>query len=279
MAEKNKVNLNDRILCPHTGKEISGFQGTVIIDPIFNEASRRYSYYNVEFISEGDADEAISNFTDRNEAEVEEFYPIIKVCIESPFSGKKCETLLLRDEDPTEFKNKNRSSSFGQVDEIYESLEFNNSANIPFYELSLPETGGKYRGFMKINFQDIETYVDLLEDVERKAFEDYDYNESPAECLENDYFCFGVTKRSLSTTDELDAYVDDLGYLFETKGSILELFDRYFINGFSLDDDVLDCFDFGLDGSAISMKNLLTKLINENKTFSEKGREMLKKYE
>ena len=67
--------------------------------------------------------------------------------------------------------------------------------------------------------------------------------------------------------------------MFETKGSIVELFDRYFKNGFSLDDDVLDCFDFGLNGSAISMKDLLTKLINEDKLFSEKGREILKKYE
>ena len=102
--------------------------------------------------------------------------------------------MILRDEDPTEFKNKNRPSRFDQVDDISDFLGYY-SANIPFYELCPPETGGKYRGYMKINFQDIKTYADLLEEVERDAFESFEYNESPAECFLNQYgVCFGVIK-------------------------------------------------------------------------------------
>ena len=44
MAEEKKVNLNEKILCPKTGKELSGYKGESSIRPDFgDEACRSFT--------------------------------------------------------------------------------------------------------------------------------------------------------------------------------------------------------------------------------------------
>jgi hypothetical protein len=274
MSEGKKVDLNDKILCAKTGKELGGYHGVVKVDPIFEEECRVYSYFDVDFVHEGfdDPEEAIENFTINNNVEVMEFYPIIKVRIFSPYSEEDPKTLVLREEDPDEFINKGRSKYSDQIDEIEETLEFNEGKIIPCYELYLPKVFGKYRGYMDINLENIETYADLLEEMERKALEEYEYDGDPANCLKANYVCHGVLKRSMMDKDYHEAYYDDLKYLIEKNraSDIKDLFNRYKVNRLGIDDEVF---------SETSMRSILNDLILNNQLLSENLRGVLKEFD
>ena len=80
MSNEIKINLDDKIICLNTGNELSGFRDEIKIKPFFEDACRVYSYYDSVFINEdfNDVEEAINNFIEENDVEINEFFPVIK---------------------------------------------------------------------------------------------------------------------------------------------------------------------------------------------------------
>lgn len=298
MAEEKKVNLNEKILCPKTGKELSGYKGEISIRPDFgDEACRIYSYFNVVFKCSGFEDkfEAIENFTSNNEVNIDELYPIIKAQIFSPFASEDQNTIILRDEDPEKYIRKNRSSLSVETDVLGDYLDYNEGESVYFYELYLNDGSGKFRGDMNINFEEIETYSDLLEEIEEEALLNYEFYNNPEDILKENVLCEGVLKNSDDdyNPDSADSYLFDTEYLLEQKNykSIMPLFEQFKQKGFDLNSELDRSYSYELqhklapklskylhmhDEDVNNMKSFINLMIKNEKDFGNMGEKILK---
>ena len=67
-----------------------------------------------------------------------------------------------------------------------EVVDFKETTSIEFDELWIPSNQGKYRGYMKLDFKDIDSEEDLLEKVFSDALENYEwYDGSPLGIFES----------------------------------------------------------------------------------------------
>ena len=150
--------------------------------------------------------------------EVNEYYPKIEANIISPFSDKKT-TLVL--------KNNSLENEIGDVDAyetdvIYEANELEENVKFYFYEMHLKTSYGKYRGDMAIDFSNIRSSEDLLQEIEERALMEYEWNEGPKDCLNNSLFVDAVEKLSFRGKDCPDFYCQDIGYVIR-KGRFKEV--------------------------------------------------------
>ena len=179
------------MICKETGKTLNNFNGKINIDARFSNATRYFIYKNVSLhFNEGELD-IDKSFPDDsiNDYEIEEFFPQIIVSLESPFTNEFGDEILLKNKELyDDLEEGSFNSELGIVDSdvIMEVVDFNETTIIEFEELWIPTNLGKYRGYMKIDFSNIDSEEELLERVVSDALENYEWDEgSPEDIFES----------------------------------------------------------------------------------------------
>lgn len=208
------------IQCNGSGKVLSGHNGSLRVRVNFEDECRVYSFYNfeIEYTPGIDFPDIFEEKCVDGSEEVNEYYPKIEANIISPFSDKKT-TLVL--------KNNSLENEIGDVDAyetdvIYEANELEENVKFYFYEMHLKTSYGKYRGDMSIDFSNIRSSEDLLQEIEERALMEYEWNEGPKDCLNNSLFVDAVEKLSFRGKDCPDFYCQDIGYVIR-KGRFKEV--------------------------------------------------------
>lgn len=174
------------MICKETGKTLNNYNGIINIDARFSYATRYFIYKNVSLhFNEGELD-IEKSFPDGsiNDFEIEEFFPQITVSIESPFTNKIGDEILLKNKELyDDLEEGSFNSELGIVDSdvIMEVVDFNETTIIEFEELWIPTKLGKYRGYMKMDFSNIDSEEELLERVISDALENYEWDEGSPE--------------------------------------------------------------------------------------------------
>jgi hypothetical protein len=179
------------MICKQTGKKLNNFKGEVEIDARFSHATRFFIFKNVSlFFNEGVLDiEKSFPIEVMDDYEIKEFFPEISACIVSPFSNELGEEITLKKLELYDDMDGSFNSELGIIDSdiIIETVDFKETTTLEFDELWIPTSSGKYRGYMKIDFTDVDNTSDLLEKVIADALENYEfYNGSPEEVLESE---------------------------------------------------------------------------------------------
>tara|TARA_Y100000991_G_scaffold195460_1_gene164781 strand:+ start:51 stop:629 length:579 start_codon:yes stop_codon:yes gene_type:complete len=178
------------MICKQTGKSLNNFNGEINIDARFSYATRYFIYKNVTlFFNEGELD-IEKSFPDGSidDYEINEFFPQITVSIVSPFSNELGDEIQLKNQELYDDLEGSFNSELGIIDSdvIMEVVDFNETTSLEFDELWIPSKQGKYRGYMKIDFKDIDSEEELLEKVISDALENYEWEEgSPEGILES----------------------------------------------------------------------------------------------
>lgn len=178
------------MICKQTGKSLNNFNGEINIDSRFSYATRYFIYKNVTlFFNEGELD-IEKSFPDGSidDYEVNEFFPQITVSIVSPFSNELGDEIQLKNQELYDDLEGSFNSELGIIDSdvIMEVVDFKETTTLEFDELWIPSNQGKYRGYMKIDFKDIDSEEVLLEKVISDALENYEWYEgSPEGILES----------------------------------------------------------------------------------------------
>ncbi len=178
------------MICKQTGKSLNNFNGEINIDSRFSYATRYFIYKNVTlFFNEGELD-IEKSFPDGSidDYEVNEFFPQITVSIVSPFSNELGDEIQLKNQELYDDLEGSFNSELGIIDSdvIMEVVDFKETTTLEFDELWIPSNQGKYRGYMKIDFNDIDSEEVLLEKVISDALENYEWYEgSPEGILES----------------------------------------------------------------------------------------------
>ncbi len=270
----------DRIICEFSGKELSGFKGTISLSPSFLNAFRVFSFYDCKFpIEKGMSnDDFIQKFifTNGMGEEIHDAFPAIDVEIFSPHHkvpfGEPLQVIRFNYEeaiiDPS-------SCEFcEQADDVYEIMDgMEPDADInelPYYEFHLKTTLGKYRGLMNLDFSDIKNHADLKKKVYEKALGGFEFYETVEECFNNILFnpesISGVVKSSILYSDELDAYMKDLTYLLNKTlrdDDIIELIDRLNQQEFNSNSEF-----HRADGEKFILKDYLKHLASQKQEYS-----------
>ena len=236
--------MSEKIICSQTGKEISGYDGEVTIDVQFSGQARYYIFKDIDLhFNDGklDIDKSLQ-WEDFTECDIHEVFPKIDVKIQSPF---------LDDDSHTELSLKNTSCASeinnlklldpyvewatSEDDMIYEIVDFNETTQISFYELWIPSIEGKYRGYMEINFKDIQTADDLLKAITNEALASFEwYQEAEGTVrgiFENNNVGSFPAIQKTTQVDYMDSYtlIQETGYLTR-KGKyddVLSLFENF----------------------------------------------------
>ena len=166
------------MICKQTGKSLNNFNGEINIDARFSYATRYFIYKNVTlFFNEGELD-IEKSFPDGSidDYEINEFFPQITVSIVSPFSNELGDEIQLKNQELYDDLEGSFNSELGIIDSdvIMEVVDFNETTSLEFDELWIPSKQGKYRGYMKIDFKDIDSEEELLEKVISDALENYE---------------------------------------------------------------------------------------------------------
>lgn len=222
-----------KIICPQTGNPLNLFKGIVRVDAEFSEATKYFLYKNVklEFIDGKLNLEKSFPLDSIQDYDVVEVFPKIKVKIESPFSLEWGDEIVLKENELYEELDGKLNSSLGSFDSdvIIEIVDFGETKNLDFYEIWLPTSDGKYRGYMEINFENIDSYEDLLNRVIELALENYEFYSSPEELLDEDgglgYEYIPVIQKLEAHEVDSDYIVNELAYLLE-KNSYDLIFER-----------------------------------------------------
>ena len=178
------------MICKQTGKSLNNFNGEINIDSRFSYATRYFIYKNVTlFFNEVELD-IEKSFPDGSidDYEVNEFFPQITVSIVSPFSNELGDEIQLKNQELYDDLEGSFNSELGIIDSdvIMEVVDFKETTTLEFDELWIPSNQGKYRGYMKIDFKDIDSEEVLLEKVISDALENYEWYEgSPEGILES----------------------------------------------------------------------------------------------
>ena len=179
------------MICKQTGKKLNKFKGELEIDARFSNATRYFVFKNVSlFFNEGKLDiersfprEVMDDF------EIKEFFPEISVSIRSPFSNELGDEMTLKKLELYDDMEDSFNSELGIIDSdiIIETVDFNETTTLEFDELWIPTSDGKYRGYMKIDFMDVDNTSDLLEKVIADSLENYEfYDGSPEDVLKSE---------------------------------------------------------------------------------------------
>ena len=183
--------MSDKIICSHTGKEISGYDGVISVKVELESECRFFIFDNIKLsIIDGELD-VEKSFPNLDEYNIEDLFPKITAQIVSPFfednSDNRTE-LLLKDnsleKEIGETINVDKSWVF-QDSSLSDAESNNETVELNFELLYLKSTYGKYRGFMEINFKDISNTHDLLEVVEENLFEEYEWYETAEDVVWN----------------------------------------------------------------------------------------------
>ena len=178
------------MICKQSGKSLNNFNGEINIDSRFSYATRYFIYKNVTlFFNEGELD-IEKSFPDGSidDYEVNEFFPQITVSIVSPFSNELGDEIQIKNQELYDDLEGSFNSELGIIDSdvIMEVVDFKETTTLEFDELWIPSNQGKYRGYMKIDFKDIDSEEVLLEKVISDALENYEWYEgSPEGILES----------------------------------------------------------------------------------------------
>ena len=178
------------MICKQTGKVLNNFNGELDIDARFSYATRYFIYKNVTlFFNEGELD-IEKSFPNGSieDYEINEFFPQITVSIISPFSNELGDEILLKNQELYDDIEGSFNTELGIIDSdvIMEVVDFKETTSIEFDELWIPSNQGKYRGYMKLDFKDIDSEEDLLEKVFSDALENYEwYDGSPLGIFES----------------------------------------------------------------------------------------------
>lgn len=178
------------MICKQTEKALNNFNGEINIDARFSYATRYFIYKNVTlFFNEGELD-IEKSFPDGSidDYEINEFFPQITVSIVSPFSNELGDEIQLKNQELYDDLEGSFNSELGIIDSdvIMEVVDFKETTTLEFDELWIPSNQGKYRGYMKIDFKDIDSEEELLEKVISDALENYEWEEgSPEGILES----------------------------------------------------------------------------------------------
>jgi hypothetical protein len=178
------------MICKQTGKVLNNFNGELDIDARFSYATRYFIYKNVTlFFNEGELD-IEKSFPNGSieDYEINEFFPQITVSIISPFSNELGDEILLKNQELYDDLEGSFNTELGIIDSdvIMEVVDFKETTSIEFDELWIPSNQGKYRGYMKLDFKDIDSEEDLLEKVFSDALENYEwYDGSPLGIFES----------------------------------------------------------------------------------------------
>jgi len=125
--------------------------------------------------------------------------------------------------------------SMGHSDSLSEviDVDYPETTEIPFYEIILKATSGKYRGYMSLNFKDIKDNSNLLKAIESRLYENQEYEWSEYPPFRNTSFLNiynngiqAIEKSSALYPDDADAYLNDMFYLLNNKRTdeLVELF-------------------------------------------------------
>jgi len=160
------------IVCLSTGKKISGYDGELDVDPKLEDEARFLHCLNVkltvtENMTSEDWEPIISKF--ENDGDVEECFPKISVSINSPYSDEQTE-IILRNEIINDCLSTNAEKinllGLQPGEYLYKEIYFG------CYH-------GKFRGYMEIDFSEINTKEDLLEIVEELLLEEHEWDFDP----------------------------------------------------------------------------------------------------
>ena len=236
--------MSEKIICSQTGKEISGYDGEVTIDVQFSGQARYYIFKDIDLhFNDGklDIDKSLQ-WEDFTECDIHEVFPKIDVKIQSPFldNDSHTELSLKNTSCASEINNLKLLDPYvewatSEDDMIYEIVDFNETTQISFYELWIPSIEGKYRGYMEINFKDIQTADDLLKAITNEALANFEwYQEAEGTVrgiFENNNVGSFPAIQKTTQVDYMDSYtlIQETGYLTR-KGKyddVLSLFENF----------------------------------------------------
>ena len=236
--------MSEKIICSQTGKEISGYDGEVTIDVQFSGQARYYIFKDIDLhFNDGklDIDKSLQ-WEDFTECDIHEVFPKIDVKIQSPFldNDSHTELSLKNTSCASEIDNLKLLDPYvewatSEDDMIYEIVDFNETTQISFYELWIPSIEGKYRGYMEINFKDIQTADDLLKAITNEALANFEwYQEAEGTVrgiFENNNVGSFPAIQKTTQVDYMDSYtlIQETGYLTR-KGKyddVLSLFENF----------------------------------------------------
>tara|TARA_B100001971_G_C18238066_1_gene568766 strand:+ start:130 stop:975 length:846 start_codon:yes stop_codon:yes gene_type:complete len=230
----------EKIICNETGKLISGYDGEIQVDVKFGDECRYYIFHDIVlYCVKGKLDIAKSFSDHMDNYEIDEVYPKITAEIISPFSDTRIH-IILRDNSLEEELQQTRNldpSWYPDIDSLEEAIEFSESINLHFHELHLKSTYGKYRGYMTINFKNINTTAHLLNAIEDEALEKYEWYDEPTSPDLFNGWLSGVEKNygyNTESPEDLSQLLEEMGYFIRNNKHehIVEMIENY-INSIS----------------------------------------------
>ena len=148
------------------------------VDP--EGALRVYAYKNVKVDLEADATEFPEEFWSKNNPDIVEYYPVISVEFICPKTGEEI-GLKLKNEDITELTEKDRHKWTDLLEVFCDGGLEGEPGEYSFKELFMETGYGKYRGYMEIDFEGLQTIEELKDSVEEELRLNYEWYDDPCD--------------------------------------------------------------------------------------------------